>query len=158
VVISPLIPKNLIDHRTYDHASVLTTIERLLGLDALTERDRQANSLHPLLQLAQARTDTPAKLNTPTGYQAPRRRKPTTPPTPSAPKRSIDEGQAAGFLYAAYTQDIELSPPSRHAAIRARVAAIRTHQQAFDYMRDVAGRVAVARKTQAARMPGSIAS
>jgi len=150
LIISPLIPKNLIDHRTYDHTSVLATAERLLGLNPLTERDRRANSLHTLIQLPEPRSDTPAKLQAPAGHQAPPRKKTRT--RPSRPAASIDEGQIAGFLYAAFAQDIEISPPDQHAAIRARVAAIRTHQEAFDYMRDVAARVGAARQRRSARI------
>jgi phospholipase C len=40
VVISPLIPANLIDHRVYDHSSLLATVEDLFGLPTLTERQR----------------------------------------------------------------------------------------------------------------------
>jgi phospholipase C len=151
LIISPLIPKNLIDHRTYDHTSVLATAERLLGLNPLTERDRHANSLHTLIQLPEARTDTPARLRTPAGHQAPPRAKKART-RPSRPDASIDEGQIAGFVYAAFTQDIEISPPDQRPAIRARVAGIRTHQQAFDYIRDVGARVAVARQRRPARI------
>jgi hypothetical protein len=151
LIISPLIPKNLIDHRTYDHTSVLATAERLLGLNPLTERDRHANSLHTLIQLPEARTDTPARLRTPAGHQAPPRAKKART-RPSRPDASIDEGQIAGFVYAAFTQDIEISPPDQQPAIRARVAGIRTHQQAFDYIRDVGARVAVARQRRPARI------
>jgi phospholipase C len=129
---------------------VLATIERLLGLNPLTERDRLANSLHTLIQLPEPRSDTPAELQTPAGHQAPPRKKKRT--RPSRPTASIDEGQIAGFLYAAFAQDIEISTPDQHAAIRARVAAIRTHQEAFDYMRDVAARVDAARQRRPARI------
>jgi len=157
LIISPLIPKNLIDHRVYDHASVPATIEHLLELDPLTERDRHANSLHPLIQLTQARTDTPARLQATASVTAPRTVT-TSPAQASAPTRSIDENQIAAFVYAAYAQDIELSHPSQHPTIRARVAAIRTHQQALDYMRDVAARACTARNAQAARTPDRTAS
>ncbi|HZH78239.1 MAG TPA: alkaline phosphatase family protein, partial [Archangium sp.] len=43
VVVSPLIPANVIDHRLYDHASVPATLERLFGLAPLTQRDARAN-------------------------------------------------------------------------------------------------------------------
>jgi phospholipase C len=157
LIISPLIPKNLIDHRVYDHATVPATIEHQLELDPLTERDRHANSLYPLIQPTPARTDAPARLQTPASITAPRTVA-TSAAQASAPNRSIDENQIAAFVYAAYAQDIELSDPSQHPAIRARVAAIRTHQHALDYMRDVAARASTARKAQAARMPDRAAS
>ena len=40
VVISPWIPKNIVDHRLYDHSSIPATIEKLFGLDPMTARDR----------------------------------------------------------------------------------------------------------------------
>src|SRR2546426_10715794 len=49
VAISPLIPRNLIDHRLYDHASIPATLQALFGLNAMTQRDARANNLTPLL-------------------------------------------------------------------------------------------------------------
>jgi hypothetical protein len=65
VVISPRIPKNTIDHTEYDHASILATIERNFGLDALTSRDAAANDFLHLLTLEAPRADTPATLPAP---------------------------------------------------------------------------------------------
>ena len=64
MVISPLIPRNLIDHRLYDHSSIPKTVEDLFGLNPLTARDAAANSLVPLLT-ATARTDAPTALPSP---------------------------------------------------------------------------------------------
>jgi phospholipase C len=55
VVISPLIPANTIDHRAYDHSSILATIERLFKLQPLTKRDRAALDLSGLASLAAPR-------------------------------------------------------------------------------------------------------
>ena len=38
IVISPLIPKNLVDHRAYDHASVAATLAMLFDMNPLTAR------------------------------------------------------------------------------------------------------------------------
>ena len=65
VVISPLIPRNVIDHTEYDHASIPATIERNFGLDALTARDAAANDLLHLLSLEAPRSDTPTVLDPP---------------------------------------------------------------------------------------------
>ncbi|HWA42576.1 MAG TPA: alkaline phosphatase family protein [Hypericibacter adhaerens] len=62
LVISPLIPKGVIDKTEYDHSSILATVERLFGMSNLTERDKAAKDLRPLLSLATARTDAPATL------------------------------------------------------------------------------------------------
>jgi phospholipase C len=50
VVVSPRIVPNTIDHRSYDHTSILKTVEELCGLASLTDRDKHANSLLPLVQ------------------------------------------------------------------------------------------------------------
>lgn len=45
VIVSPWIAKGVVDHNLYDHASVLATLEMIFGLEPLTDRDAQANSL-----------------------------------------------------------------------------------------------------------------
>ena len=62
IVISPLIPKNTIDHRLYDHASIPAMIKAVFGAGPLTARDGQANSPDQLLSLQTARQDTPTTL------------------------------------------------------------------------------------------------
>jgi phospholipase C len=65
VVISPLIPRGMIDHTVYDHTSLLATIEELFGLKPLTDRDAAANTLAHLLSLYSPRTDAPTALPEP---------------------------------------------------------------------------------------------
>jgi hypothetical protein len=62
VVISPWVARGTIDHRRHEHSSVVKTLRDLFSLGSLTERDRHANSLAPLLNLATARTDCPTVL------------------------------------------------------------------------------------------------
>src|SRR5215469_864157 len=62
VVVSPLIPKNLVDHRLYDHSSIPATLEGIYNLPPLTHRDAQANKLMALVSLSKPRTDTPTHL------------------------------------------------------------------------------------------------
>jgi len=52
VIISPFIPKGVIDSTIYDHISVLATVESIFGLRPLTERDKQAHTLNHLFSLA----------------------------------------------------------------------------------------------------------
>src|ERR1700723_528776 len=70
VIVSPLVPKNLIDHRLYDHASIAATIEARFGVPPLTERDAKANGVDALLSLSAPRTDTPANLPSPASVRA----------------------------------------------------------------------------------------
>jgi phospholipase C len=53
-----------VDPNYYDHTSVLSTIERLFGLDPLTESDRNARNLHHLVGKV-LRTDCRTKLGQP---------------------------------------------------------------------------------------------
>ena len=62
VVISPWIARGTIDHRKHEHPTVIKTLRDLFSLGSLTERDRQANSLAPLLTLTAPRTDCPTTL------------------------------------------------------------------------------------------------
>jgi phospholipase C len=65
LVISPLIPRGVIDHTIYDHTSMLASVERLFGMKPLTNRDKAANDFLHLLSLGTPRTDTPATLHAP---------------------------------------------------------------------------------------------
>jgi len=60
VLVSPLIAKSTVDSTLYDHTSLLATVRELFNLpDALTERDRRANTFTALLDNA-VRMDKPA--------------------------------------------------------------------------------------------------
>jgi phospholipase C len=115
VVVSSLIPQNLIDHRIYDHSSVPATLESLWGLNPLTQRDSQANEVGKLVTLPNPRA-TPATLPSPAdlGSQCPF----PAPPGPEAapfaekvvrPAEPPDEGNVPGFLFLARKVDSELS-------------------------------------------------
>jgi phospholipase C len=65
LVISPLVARGVIDHTTYDHTSILATIERLFGMGALTQRDADAADVLHLLSLDGPRSDTPTALPDP---------------------------------------------------------------------------------------------
>jgi phospholipase C len=62
IIISPLIPGNLIDRRIYDHSSVPATVEQVYKIAPMTQRDAQANHLLPLVSLTSPRADTPTTL------------------------------------------------------------------------------------------------
>ena len=65
LVISPLVARGVIDHTTYDHTSILATVERLFGMGALTQRDADAADVLHLLSLDGLRSDTPTALPDP---------------------------------------------------------------------------------------------
>jgi phospholipase C len=65
LVISPLIPRGVIDHTTYDHTSMPASVEWLFGMPSLTNRDKAASDFLHLLSLQDPRPDTPTTLNEP---------------------------------------------------------------------------------------------
>jgi phospholipase C len=130
VVVSPLIPKNLIDHRVYDHASIPATVESLFGLGSLTERDKNANRLDALISLTQARDDAPTALPAPAVNATPATR----------PDDSVDDGNVPGILQAAMRQNLAIAPQER-SMIVARVAGIKTRGDAMQYLAEVQRRV-----------------
>ena len=65
IIVSPLIAKGIIDHTVYDHTSALATLERLVNVPPLTQRDAAAKDFSHLFTLTTPRTDTPTMLTNP---------------------------------------------------------------------------------------------
>jgi phospholipase C len=65
LIISPWVRQNVIDHTTYDHTSILATVERLFGLRPLTNRDAAANDFLELFSQITPRDDAPLTLPEP---------------------------------------------------------------------------------------------
>jgi len=61
IVVSPWVAQGQVDHTVYDHASIPATLERLFGLPPLTQRDRAANDLLPLVT-TNCRVDCPQRI------------------------------------------------------------------------------------------------
>ena len=136
LVISPLIPKNVIDHRVYDHASVPRTVEKVFGLPYLTERDHKANSVAELATLTVARSDTPKTLPgvmeaAASAMSAGMVRAVSAPVT--RPEDSADEGNIPALVHAAMQQQLQAQPEKR-AEIVERVRRIKTRADAHDYL------------------------
>lgn len=141
IIVSPLIPKNLIDHRVYDHASVPATVEQLFGLEPLTARDAGAADVASLITLRTARTDCPEKLPAPAASGA-------VPPSPVAPSQdfatapiarpqdTVDEGNLPATVHAAMQQQLSIDPGQRQAIVE-RVGAIKTRADARQYLAEV---------------------
>jgi phospholipase C len=140
VVVSPLVPANLIDHRLYDHSSIPATVEAIFALDPLTARDQTANNVTPLLSLATARTDAPATLPNPASPSMPKVA--LAAPNPDA---KLDIGNLPAFLHVAMRQDIATSPPEAKHAILTRVQSFQTRGQAAQYIQEVQRKVRAAK-------------
>jgi phospholipase C len=163
VVISPLIPRNLIDHRLYDHSSIPATLEKCFGLRSLTQRDgnRNANNLMSLVSLSSPRGDAPLTLPSPVSppgaidcdpvsfdrrvAPAPGQASKKVPLPVTRPQDSINEGNLPGFLFVVLRHDLALSPPAQRDAIMTRFSAIKTRADAGLYLSEVRPKVRVAR-------------
>lgn len=119
VLVSPYIPKNLIDHSVYDHSCISVILNNLFGTSLLTKRDKAANSpIQNLVQLSEPRTDCPKKL-------------PAVNPLSGKPPSALSyfqkqalklkpmqkSGNAHGLKRLLLKAELELSPASEHDGI-----------------------------------------
>jgi phospholipase C len=149
IIISPWIPKGIIDHRLYDHASIPAAIGRLFGLPPLTERDAAAHSPLTLCTLSQPRTDVPGTLSAPQvgppkaggGGSGPHDGPGDPHLHPFAVAAPVPTGMSA-FLTAAFALDVEISSQQEATA---RAQAIGTLGDAQAYLADVQKRLAAYR-------------
>ena len=136
VVVSPYIPKNTVDSTLYDHSSVLATLERMLGMGSLTQRDATANNLQHLLSLETPRSDCLKKLCDPVCLTPVRLDKDRTEPEKATAADSPLPGPSnmAGFLHILLKTELELSNSSEEKDIVAKFQQIKTMGQAQDYL------------------------
>ncbi|WP_313435249.1 alkaline phosphatase family protein [Stenotrophomonas sp.] len=159
LAISPWLPA-AVDSTVYDHASVLATLEALMGLTPLTERDRQAASLVPRL-LRAARADCPHTLPAP------------VPPSAEYLAQAMDsaalaalaaraaeplpeQGNLPGALAIALKTELELAGDDAVAQAEAlqRYRQLSTRGEAHAYLQQVQGQVAALRIERAAHRAG----
>lgn len=152
IVISPLLPKNTIDHRLYDHASIPAMIKAVFGAGPLTARDSQANSPDRLLSLPAARQDAPVALPSPvvpaaTAVMSMAVRD-LNAVAASRPTETVDQGNLPVVVNSALRQDLEISPAAQRAQILKRVESIKTREQARQYLAEVQTKVRARRSIQ----------
>ena len=150
IVVSPLIPRNLIDHRVYDHSAIPATLRRVFKIPALGNRDGISGGVDHLAGVV-ARTDAPLKLPDVaiTGV-APLKPVPlfarvAPPGHPEVLVKDDPHGNLAALIHRAVIEDLEVSPPEQHAAIRARAPQLRTRADVFAYLKEVEQKVEAAR-------------
>jgi phospholipase C len=146
VVVSPLIPQRTVDSTVYDHTSILATVERVLGMQPLTERDKNAKDLLHLLK-GPLRDDCPFVI---TGGFSPIK---TTPMGGSAAKKAPgakkvsgakmplpEKGNLTGFLQVAAKTEAELNGGKADArkAAQAKLKSIKTMGDAENYLQEIA--------------------
>jgi phospholipase C len=157
VVISPLIPRNTIDHRVYDHSSLLATVERLFGLRPLTARDRAALDLRALASLSVPRQVPPDLFTLRSDAELAHRQVTLDTleieaPPPTRPEEPVEHERnrnLPGFIHVVARTDRELPPPGVPAdahglRVRERVSTIRTRGDAHAYFEEVRRKTAAA--------------
>jgi phospholipase C len=150
ILVSPLLPKNLIDHRPYDHATWPATIESVFNLAPMTARDKwyvsTGRTLDKLPILAQARTDAPQTLPPPANSQIPifsdtarllAKVGSTELPEGSDPPK----GTSLGFLHVAMMMHAESIKPSERQTLVNTVRSIKTQRQASQFIEGVRTRL-----------------
>jgi hypothetical protein len=179
IVVSPLIPRGIVDGTTYDHTALLATLEELFGLRALTGRDRSASTLTHLLSLDTARTDSLVKLPEPAksdfecddDARASRNARSIGASHPNSATAALDaanttvadEGDDArpvppaqrGFLRIALLKALAIAPGRDRGRIKQEFLAIRTRGAArrFMYRVALASRALPVRKPPPERVP-----
>jgi phospholipase C len=160
VICSPWIPRNLIDHRVYEHASVPSTVEKLWSLPHMTDRDAHARDLASLLTLAAPRTDAPTTLVDPaqseadcggadarTAVPVSRRRKATLIDRDVLAVARVENPEpitssSAGFLRLALKRDVMHAPRTERARIVAQARRFSTMGEVAVYGRLVLAEIA----------------
>lgn len=150
VIVSPLIPKNLIEHRPFDHSAIPATIERVFNLQPLP-RSRVAlgNGVNHLVSLSTPRTDTPLTLPSATIAKSIALRRPLSEVVLRNPGALVEDdrhGNIAALIRSAVMQHLKLVPASQHTAILERAKGLHTHAEVFAYMQEVDRLILTARR------------
>jgi phospholipase C len=144
VVISPYVEKNRIDHRVYDHTSVLATLRAVFGGASFTARDAKALTVLPLLTRNEPRQDAPTTLPDPV-VQAMAR----NPQMPD-PEGPIEGSNLPGFLQAALSSHLVLAADHERDSIFEFVSGLKTRAEACRYIDDIQQKIVTHRSQNAA--------
>ncbi|MBT1711028.1 hypothetical protein KK062_22485 [Fulvivirgaceae bacterium PWU5] len=142
IVISAYTPKNVIDHRVYDHSSVPATVAAVYNMETLTDRDGKANNVTWLASLNNARTDVPTTLPspgvaTPAEIEAVAQRH-----RPIDPESTVDHGNLPGFLHLVLKAEKEMATTeAEKQLIMEKYKQIKTKAQAKVVMEEAIPRI-----------------
>jgi phospholipase C len=150
IAISPLIPRNIVDHTLYDHSSVLATLGHIFAIDPLTNRDKQANGLDHLLSLSVPRNDAPAELPDPPDsgfhceYDAVGKLAATSPALLAGrgvSRRGPVEPALRGWLHIAFLRHHQMAPAPDRELLAQNFLKINDRFDALNYMKEVNVRI-----------------
>lgn len=143
---------------TFDHTSVLTTVEKRFGLSSLTNRDAHANGLEvalnsevPRLSPDQAILELPSPVQDSLFQRA-------IAPLASLFKSTANEplsGNQRSQLSLALACDLQVTPVAAHPALRARHDSISTQKEADAYIREVDDKICAQRAAAATAQPST---
>lgn len=157
IVVSPLISAGTVDHTVYDHTSVLKTLENMLGVGSLTQRDGNANDLTHLTAAAAApRTDLPKKLKGPAlSMKASRKPRSAEEHAALMAQPLPESGNVWGFLHIMAKTEYELTGSTEEGkiAILENLKSIKTRGQAREYIQRIQLRVAAEKARRRAMTP-----
>jgi phospholipase C len=160
VIVSPLIPRNVIDHRQYEHSSIVSTLVRLFDLKELTARSSFTSDVKPLATLDVPRADAPMTLPDPMhGALARIVKTPFEASVAGQPDKLLAEestGTVAATIASGLAQHLEVAPASEREAIVARVNALRTRGEALEYLKEVYVLVNTARRRAGVQRSASV--
>ncbi|HEX4136521.1 MAG TPA: alkaline phosphatase family protein [Bryobacteraceae bacterium] len=146
VVISPFVEKNIVDHRLYDHTSILATTRECFGGVPFTARDAAARSVMSLLSRTEPRMeskDAPKTLPDPVAQ----------PPAPNLsvpdPGGPVHGANLPGFLGAALRSHLVLAADHECDAIYEFVSGLKTRAEAVGYIQEIEQKIAAHRGSEA---------
>lgn len=146
VIVSPLIPKGTVDHTLYDHSSILATLERLLHMNPLTNRDASANDLRGLLTEPQPREDCPLVLPSPSPSIMDKQI-PTEAMTAEMSEQPIPaSGNTIGFLHVLLKGELTGADGNAQAGILQRFRSMTTVGDARAYIGRMRAQIESARQ------------
>jgi phospholipase C len=122
---------------TYDHTSMLATVERRFGLAPMTHRDAAASSLEEALNLDAARTDAPVTLPAPVPETLLARVLAPLTQIYNSKGHEPLSGNQRSQLSLALACDLQITDPALHPALHARHDLIATQDEADAYIKEV---------------------
>ncbi len=134
IIVSPWVPRNVIDSQVRDHSAVLATVEHRFGIKPLTGRDANVAALDDFFCLDAPRQDAPLSLPAPNGAS------PAAPaPAPQSPDGALDPATES-FLHLAGSVSCRVSPEAC-PAVQGQVKDIDSKDDARDFIKDVAAKL-----------------
>jgi len=147
VVISPLCPKGMIEHRRLEHAAIPATVEQVFGLQPMTVRDSSIVGVQNLATLQTPRQDTPVTL-TPDSERS-RAPLPTAGSnkvvstiTPSTPLASLNDPWLASTILIFAKGHMETAAtPEESTRIKTQVQGLKTVGDLVQYLNEAIPKV-----------------